>query len=281
MLFKNKKLNRLLLGTLIFALALPLLNIFLIYPLFTSQLLKNIEKTAVRLGIHMESELEQTGGWQQILQGGGLTATTEHLLNNYISDFGLRKLKIFSAEGVAVYSTDPIDIGAKNNNDYFNNIVGKGQPYSKLVKKETESLEKQIYLEDVVEVYVPSMKGAQFKGAFELYYNVTDRIEPLDRLIWYASILPLVVSGLLLAVLYWGMRNLDRSLLAQQKAEAEIKVLQGIIPICMYCKEIRDDKGYWSQLEGYISQHSEAQFSHGICEKCLEVKHGSLGAKGK
>ncbi len=53
-------------------------------------------------------------------------------------------------------------------------------------------------------------------------------------------------------------------------AEAEIKKLQGIIPICMHCKEIRDDKGYWNQLEKYISEHSEAQFSHSICEKCLE-----------
>ncbi len=59
---------------------------------------------------------------------------------------------------------------------------------------------------------------------------------------------------------------------ALQKAIDEIKTLQGILPICMYCKEIRDDKGDWSQLEKYISDHSEARFSHGICDKCLE-KH--------
>jgi signal transduction histidine kinase len=57
-----------------------------------------------------------------------------------------------------------------------------------------------------------------------------------------------------------------------QKALDEIKTLSGIIPICMHCKEIRDDKGSWSQLEKYISEHSEAQFSHGICDKCLK-KH--------
>lgn len=53
---------------------------------------------------------------------------------------------------------------------------------------------------------------------------------------------------------------------------AEIKILRGIVPICMHCKEIRDDKGYWNQLEKYISEHSEVQFSHGICDKCLK-KH--------
>jgi hypothetical protein len=54
---------------------------------------------------------------------------------------------------------------------------------------------------------------------------------------------------------------------------AEIQTLKGIIPICMYCKTIRDDQGYWSQLEQYISEHSDAQFSHGICPKCLEERY--------
>ena len=55
-----------------------------------------------------------------------------------------------------------------------------------------------------------------------------------------------------------------------QMALNEIKTLEGIIPICMHCKEIRDDEGYWNQLEKYITEHSEAQFSHCICDKCLK-----------
>lgn len=57
---------------------------------------------------------------------------------------------------------------------------------------------------------------------------------------------------------------------ALEKAFSEIKTLSGIVPICMHCKGIRDDKGYWNQLEKYLSEHSQAQFSHGICDKCLE-----------
>ena len=57
-----------------------------------------------------------------------------------------------------------------------------------------------------------------------------------------------------------------------QEALKKIKTLSGIIPICMHCKEIRDDKGYWNQLEKFISEHTEAEFSHGICDKCLK-KH--------
>jgi len=55
-----------------------------------------------------------------------------------------------------------------------------------------------------------------------------------------------------------------------QQAFDEIKTLQGILPICSYCKKIRDDKGYWNQVEAYVSQHSGAQFSHGICPECVE-----------
>jgi methyl-accepting chemotaxis protein len=57
-----------------------------------------------------------------------------------------------------------------------------------------------------------------------------------------------------------------------EKALSEIKTLKGIIPICSFCKKIRDDDGYWNQLETYIRDHSEAQLSHGICRECAE-KH--------
>lgn len=50
----------------------------------------------------------------------------------------------------------------------------------------------------------------------------------------------------------------------------EVKMLSGLLPICAHCKKIRDDAGYWNQLEGYISKHSEATFSHGICPECVE-----------
>jgi len=55
-----------------------------------------------------------------------------------------------------------------------------------------------------------------------------------------------------------------------QKALDEIKTLQGIIPICMYCKKIKSDKGVWDQLEVYLSEHSDADFSHGCCPECYK-----------
>ena len=54
-----------------------------------------------------------------------------------------------------------------------------------------------------------------------------------------------------------------------QRAMSQIKTLKGIVPICMNCKKIRDDRGYWNQVEVYVRNHTEAEFSHGICPDCI------------
>lgn len=55
-----------------------------------------------------------------------------------------------------------------------------------------------------------------------------------------------------------------------EDALAQVKKLSGLIPICGYCKKIRDDQGYWNQIDAYIEEHSEAKFSHGICQECSD-----------
>ena len=57
---------------------------------------------------------------------------------------------------------------------------------------------------------------------------------------------------------------------ALQKALAEVKTLSGLLPICSGCKKIRDDHGYWNRIETFISEHSDAEFSHGICPECAQ-----------
>lgn len=59
-----------------------------------------------------------------------------------------------------------------------------------------------------------------------------------------------------------------------EEALGKVKLLSGFIPICAACKKIRDDKGYWTQIETYIRNHSEAEFSHGICPECFERLYG-------
>ena len=92
------------------------------------------------------------------------------------------------------------------------------------------------------------------------------------------SMLPWGVAFMILNALlglFWGkIKQADQEksdIIARlHKALAEVKTLSGFLPICASCKKIRDDKGYWNQIEAYITEHSEAEFSHGICPECCK-----------
>lgn len=64
--------------------------------------------------------------------------------------------------------------------------------------------------------------------------------------------------------------DLKQEIEEREKAEQKIRVLKGLLPICSSCKNIRDDRGYWNQIEIYIHEHSEAKFTHGICPDCAK-----------
>jgi len=79
------------------------------------------------------------------------------------------------------------------------------------------------------------------------------------------------------ARLHAGVRivHLQKALLERfqelEEALKRVKQLQGLLPICSYCKKIRNDRNYWEQVDAYVASHSEAQFSHGVCPDCYEV----------
>ncbi|MEW5909315.1 MAG: hypothetical protein AB1659_05910 [Thermodesulfobacteriota bacterium] len=68
----------------------------------------------------------------------------------------------------------------------------------------------------------------------------------------------------------------DRVIGELKQALSEVKTLRGFLPICSNCKKIRDDKGYWNKIEAYIQDHSDAQFSHGICPECAQKLYPEL-----
>ncbi len=72
---------------------------------------------------------------------------------------------------------------------------------------------------------------------------------------------------------------IERQRLTTQLKEAleQVKRLKGLLPICSACKNIRDDQGYWKRIEAYISEHSEAEFSHSICPDCARKLYPDLG----
>jgi PAS domain S-box-containing protein len=70
--------------------------------------------------------------------------------------------------------------------------------------------------------------------------------------------------------------ELERERLRLTRALDDVKVLRGILPICANCKKIRDDTGYWSQVERYVSDHSGAEFTHSICPECAKLLYPDL-----
>ncbi|MBU0665288.1 MAG: response regulator [Proteobacteria bacterium] len=71
-------------------------------------------------------------------------------------------------------------------------------------------------------------------------------------------------------------RELENTIRALTEAKEEVKTLSGFIPICATCKKIRDDAGYWQQVESYVSEHSEAMFSHSICPDCAKKAYEDI-----
>jgi ligand-binding sensor domain-containing protein len=96
--------------------------------------------------------------------------------------------------------------------------------------------------------------------------------------IWFYLILALTFIGVVFVVYRLRVRHhlrLERLLHARiEEAVADIKTLRGLLPICAWCKKVRDDGGYWSRIEEYVSEHTHAEFSHGICPECRAKRFG-------
>lgn len=121
-------------------------------------------------------------------------------------------------------------------------------------------------------------------------FDITDNFDSLNRFIIigdtpYQAFLEKVIGYLFgylfLAIGVWiwlpAIIKHEKQIL-QPVAEVmqEVKILRGLLPICTSCKKIRDDKGYWKQIEFYLSENSEAKFSHGICPDCVKKLYPDL-----
>ncbi|BDU75808.1 hypothetical protein [Mesoterricola sediminis] len=87
----------------------------------------------------------------------------------------------------------------------------------------------------------------------------------------YAVFFAAAAAGLIAHLLLTALvKRLHRALVRARSARQEVAVLQGLIPICAHCKKIRNDGGFWEQVESYIASRTAASFSHGVCPECLE-----------
>lgn len=120
--------------------------------------------------------------------------------------------------------------------------------------------------------------GAELAFTFYVHvYGFSNLVGHILKIISFFLIYKAIIEKGLKEPFDLLFRNIKKSetALRQQRDQLElalsrIKVLSGLLPICSSCKKIRDDKGYWNQIESYIRDHSEANFTHGICPECME-----------
>ena len=386
----------------------PLYAIFIEYPAFEKVITENTSREAVRIATILSSVLIDEA---VELRADRLPKAFLRHIQQLLTDTRIIKLKIFNPSGTIVYSTNPDEIGRINEEDYFHRIISTGDSKVQEIPKNTMTLEKQVMPSDVVETYVPIMKGAKMIGVFEIYYDISAEKGEFRSLASRATGVLVFLAVVLLTVVIMTMRKAG-ALAAEQKRMADvlsesenryrtlfehagdaifilesegdkagrivmankaaaamhgytvtelsgmkitdldtpessrgaagmirrildgewintelhhrrkdgrefpvevsagllefgghrfilafdrditerrqiadgreklirelrealenIKTLKGLLPICASCKKIRDDKGYWNQIETYVATHSEAEFSHGLCPTCAE-----------
>lgn len=214
--------------------------------LFTSE--RQISKHPKRVEAFLNASLE---GWKYAL--ANTEETVDMILSKYSKGYS-RKHLLFQAEmSKKLIMPDLVDIGYMS--------MGRWMQIANTFKKLN-----------------------QIPPNFSLEGFIYDRYSG-KRFYWlYASLAIVIVIALLL---FWVSRRFylltmqlniemakqDQYIEELKKANEQIKTLSGIIPVCMHCKGIRDSKGYWQELEKYIIEYSEAEFSHSICKDCLEKLH--------
>jgi hypothetical protein len=167
-----------------------LYDAFLITPSFTKLLINATENDAVRITRHLASSLLISE--KDEIGKDSLDIELLEEVGKIKEDFELMNLKVFSASGEIVFSGDQNEVGEINQRRYFHDIVAKGKVYAEVVPKDRKSLEGRKVTSDVLETYVPLMNDGRFLGAFEIYYDITDRKKQLDKLISQSSTITVI-----------------------------------------------------------------------------------------
>jgi diguanylate cyclase (GGDEF)-like protein len=214
--------RKLMFASLAMAVVLPVYDVLFIYPSIRELLMESTREDAIRVARHLASQILSNGG---NLNRSSLQADFLNEIGSPQSEFDLAKLKVFSESGEVVFSTDSEDIGSINSEPYFSQIVAQGQVHAKIVRREQESLEGQIMTADVVETYVPLMVDGVFRGAFEIYYDITDKRDELDGLLSRSTTTVFTLSSGLLALILFTWVKENRILAQRQLSEEKIHYL--------------------------------------------------------
>lgn len=219
-IFRINYLRNILIVSLIIALGFPILITQLISPLFGDELIENTQAEAVTVAKHIAFMIVPK---QIEMTENSLSRESMRKIQLLKTEFKLMKLKIFSKSGKTIYSTAPEDIGVMNRKSYFHDILAQGEVFTKVIKKGTRSLEDQIVTADVVETYVPIIRNDSFIGAFEIYFDITDRKESLGKLLSTSSVIMYLLAFCLMGANFIVLIQAGKNIARREQSDAALR----------------------------------------------------------
>ena len=225
-IFKEPILRYTLLTAILSILFLSCYSFYAIFPQFGSQLADYTEDTAVRVATHLRETIFSE---ENELTDASFPADVKNEIFILMNDLRLEKIKIFSSTGIILFSSDSKDIGTKTTHDYFYTLIAGGETYSKVVKKNTRTLEGRLVGREVVESYVPFMDNGTFKGAVEIYYDITGNSEILSDLLKRLKLTILIFSFIFLAVLLLILFKSGRSRIIREQTEESLQQTHAVL----------------------------------------------------
>ena len=214
--FEERNLRAIFFISVFIAVLFMLMNALLLYPSYMNLIKDSTAEESRRVVLHLSNDFVHEG-----LELADPAVYAE-MAADIAGDFSILKIKIFSSTGEVMFSTDPEDIGTVNTKPYFMDVVAKGNDYSFLVKKSTESLEGQSFDRHVVETYVPLMDRGSFIGAFAIYSNVTASVEQMRHTMLVTSSMPILVMIAFVLVIGGLLQKVDRGIETVREAESEL-----------------------------------------------------------
>ncbi|WP_305044567.1 hypothetical protein [Geoalkalibacter sp.] len=189
------------------------------------------------------------------------------------------KIKIYDARRTIVYSNDLDIIGLVDEKNLALDRALRGEIDTKIAHKgEFWDLDEELRLNiDVAETYIPIFDDhGRVIGSYEIYLDVSRYRQDVRSLV----VVMLGILGIILGVIFLVIHTQLRKAAGIIHAKSQqIKVLSGLLPVCSFCKKIRNDKNEWEAMEEYISARSESEFSHSFCPECVARHYPDLNLK--
>ena len=202
------------------AVLFPVYAFYYIFPQFSNQLKDYAEDSAIRVADHLRDMIFANS---RELTKQSFSREVEIEILKVMKDLRLEQIKIFSKSGEILFSSHPEDVGKKNTHDYFLTHVALGKMYSKVVHKNSKTLEGRIMGAEVVETYVPLMSNKIFAGAIEVYYDISANKTTLTLLLDRLKRMMGAFSLMFLMVFFIILFKSSRNMLGRDVAETLLK----------------------------------------------------------